>query len=211
MSDFAILAGGRVVPTARLRAQLEGLRVIAADSGIRHAETLALDPELWVGDHDSSTPRDERRWRNVPRIDYSPEKDTTDSDLAIAEALQRGARSILLTGAFGGPRSDHAFLHMTQAMALAARQIRVRLTSGDEEGWPLLAGDFSADLQTGDRFSVLPFSDLAGLTIAGAKWPLDRRDVPFGSTLTLSNIVNGKLKIRLASGRAMVIAHPGAR
>ena len=30
----------------------------------------------------------------------------------------------------------------------------------------------------------------------------------FGSSLTLSNAVTGTLRIRLASGRAMLIAHP---
>ena len=57
-------------------------------------------------------------------------------------------------------------------------------------------------------FSVLGFSDIAGLSIAGAKWPLDAVQVPFGSSLTISNEVRGALEITLGSGRALLLAHP---
>ncbi|MCB1719598.1 MAG: thiamine diphosphokinase, partial [Candidatus Competibacteraceae bacterium] len=50
MSHFVILLGGDLSPTPRLRDQVAGARAIAADSGIRHAEALGLDPELWTGD-----------------------------------------------------------------------------------------------------------------------------------------------------------------
>jgi thiamine pyrophosphokinase len=57
-------------------------------------------------------------------------------------------------------------------------------------------------------FSVLAFSELSGLTEEGAKWPLDRVAVPFGSSLTLSNEVRGGLRISLERGRALLLAHP---
>ena len=53
---FAILLGGQVMATDRLKRQLAGSRVIAADSGILHAPELGLDVELWVGDFDSNPP-----------------------------------------------------------------------------------------------------------------------------------------------------------
>lgn len=208
MSPFVILVGGRVTPTLRLARQIDGARVIAADSGIRHATSLGLTPELWVGDFDSSNSAEIARWASLPRLEYPADKDMTDSDLAIAAALDRGAGSLLVVGAFGGMRSDHAFLHMTQALALAERALPVRLTSGDEEGLPLRPGLHEPDLPAGTRFSLLPFTDLRGLTIMGAKWPLAERNVPFGSTLTLSNIAKKGLSIRLGEGRAFLVAHP---
>lgn len=46
---FTILLGGDVTVTDRLKAAVEGSRVIAADGGMRHAAPLGLTPELWVG------------------------------------------------------------------------------------------------------------------------------------------------------------------
>lgn len=55
---------------------------------------------------------------------------------------------------------------------------------------------------------MLGFSELAGLTIKGGKWPLNDIEMAFGSSLTISNAVKGKLEISLGSGRALLLAHP---
>lgn len=209
MSLFVILLGGDLTVAARLLTQIAGARIIAADSGIRHAATLGLTPELWVGDMDSVDAADADRWRDVAIERHPVDKDLTDGELAAEAALARGATALLLVGAFGGERADHAFLHMTSAIRLAERGVAVRLSSGGEEGWPVLPGETTGDLPPGSLFSLLPFTDLAGLSIDGAKWPLAGRDVPFGSSLTLSNVATGPLRIRLAAGRALLVARIG--
>jgi thiamine pyrophosphokinase len=57
-------------------------------------------------------------------------------------------------------------------------------------------------------FSILGYSHLSGVTVMGAKWPLDNVEVPFGTSLTLSNEVSGDLRISIGVGRAMLLAHP---
>ncbi|MEP9397827.1 thiamine diphosphokinase [Mesorhizobium sp. KR2-14] len=208
MSRFFILLGGELVHTPRIVAQAAGSRVIAADSGIRHAEMLGVTPELWVGDFDSVRADLTDRYAGVPRRVFPSEKAMTDGELAVAAALEAGATSLVLAGAFGGPRSDHGFLHLALAMRLAEAGTTVLLTSGAQEGHPLLPGTTSFDYADGTLFSILAFSDLSGLSEAGAKWPLDRVEVPFGSSLTLSNEVKGSLRISLERGRAMLLAHP---
>ena len=83
MSKFTILLGGDVTPTDRLRKQVAGSRVIAADSGIAHAPALGLSPELWVGDFDSSGSDLERMFAHVPRHVFPPPKDSTDGEIAL--------------------------------------------------------------------------------------------------------------------------------
>lgn len=206
-SRFTILLGGDVTPTARLATQLEGTRVIAADSGMRHARPLGLIPELWTGDFDSVTDDMRLAHPDVPCEAFPPAKDLTDGEIAVAAALARGARALLLVGAFGGPRADHAFLHLTAAVDLAERGVPTLLTSGFQEGVPFLPGQSRFDYAPGTIFSVLAFSDLVGLTLQGVRWPLERRQVPFGSSLTLSNEVTDTLDASLESGRAMILAH----
>ncbi len=210
MTTFAILVGGRLTVTDRVLRQIDSARVIAADSGIAHAQALGVTPELWVGDFDSASLEDIEHWRDVPRMGFPPDKDSTDGDLALSLALERGATSIVVVGAFGGSRSDHAFVHLTVAWRLAETGIPVRLTSGHEEGLPIVGGLISPQLAPGTVFSVLAFTDLKGLSISGAKWPLTNRDVPFGSTLTLSNVADGDVVITLDEGRAFLVFHPDA-
>lgn len=208
MSRFTILLGGDLVRTPLLDRQIAGSRVIAADSGIRHAAVLDLVPELWVGDFDSSSEGFAERFAAVPREAFPTEKDKTDGELAVAAALARGATSLVFAGAFGGPRADHAFLHLSLALRIAEAGTAVVLTSGAQEGQPLLSGTAGFDYADGTMFSILGFTALSGLTVEGAKWPLDAVEVPFGSSLTLSNEVKGSLRISLGSGRAVLLAHP---
>lgn len=208
MSLFVILLGGELVATPRLMAQIAGARAIAADSGIVHAAALGMTPELWLGDFDSADEALFARYENVPRRTYPEDKAMTDGELAIAAALESGAGAFIFAGAFGGPRTDHGFLNMSAAISVAETGLPVMLTSGRQEGVPLVHGSNSFDYPAGTLFSVLPFTDLQGLTIRGAKWPLVEENVPFGSSLTMSNIVTGALEIHLDAGRALLLAHP---
>ena len=52
MTTFTVLLAGDITPTTRLAAQIAGTRIIAADSGMRHAAALRVVPELWLGDFD---------------------------------------------------------------------------------------------------------------------------------------------------------------
>ncbi len=210
MNAFAILLDGDLAVSGRLRRQMAGRRVIAADGGIRHAATLAVEPELWLGDFDSLPDPAGTPWQDVPRIAFPEEKDRTDGELAAEAARERGATDLLLAGAFGGPRADHAMLHMVHALRLAADGIRVTLTDGRQEGYPLLPGQHGFELPEGTLFSLIGLSGLEGLTVSGAQWPLRDRAVPFGSSLTLSNRVDGRLQIGLEAGKALLIATPGA-
>jgi len=211
MSRFTLLLGGDLVRTPLLDRQVAGSRVIAADSGIRHATSLGVTPELWVGDFDSAPADLPAALAAVPQRKFPADKDMTDGELAVAAALERGATSLVLAGAFGGARADHGFLHMALALKLAEAGTATLLTSGAQEGVPLLPGRAGFDYAAGTLFSVLAFSGLSGLSVQGAKWPLSEVEVPFGSSLTLSNEVRGRLEIALARGRAMLLAHPYPR
>ncbi|MCO6386708.1 thiamine diphosphokinase [Aliihoeflea sp. 40Bstr573] len=210
-THFTILLGGDAEPTPRLGRQIAGSRVIAADSGMRHAGPLGLVPELWTGDFDSVDAVLDAAHPDIAREIFPPAKDMTDGEIAVEAALARGATSLTLVGAFGGPRADHAFLHLALGVRLAERGLSILLTSGTQEGVPLLEGVRRLDYLAGTVFSVVAMTDLAGLTLEGVRWPLEKRYVPFGSSLTLSNEVTGDLTVQLTSGRAILIAHPSGQ
>lgn len=209
MSRFTILLAGELRPTDRLRRQVAGSRVIAADAGMAHAAALDVVPELWVGDFDSTSARLAARHGDVPRHTYPAAKDATDGELAVAAALDRGASSLVLAGGLGG-QADHALAHVMLLPRLGRAGVAAMMSSGDEEAWPLLPGEAGLDLAAGSRLSVVALSDLAGLSLSGVRWPLERRDVPIGSTLTLSNEVVGPVRLSLVSGFGVVLAYPAS-
>lgn len=207
MSRFVILLGGTLTVTPRLLSQIEGARAIAADSGMAHASALGLEAELWVGDFDSTQDELANRYRHVERETYPADKAATDGEIAIAAALARGARDFILVGGFGG-QADHTFGHAGLVLGLAQQGHRALLTSGSEEAYPLLPGAHRLELPTGSRLSIIPFSDLSGLDLEGVKWPLHKRAVTLGSSLTLSNVALGDVRIGLARGYGLAIAYP---
>lgn len=207
MTRFAILLGGDVTVTSRLKSQLKGARVIAADSGMMHAAAVRVVPELWVGDFDSAGSELTMQYRDVPRETFPAEKDETDGAIAVAAAIRRGAAEIVLLGGLGG-QTDHTAGLLGQSIAIARQGVACMLSSGIEEAWPLVPGHMRVDLPPETRLSIIPFGDLAGLGLTGVKWPLENRDVPVGSTLTLSNIALGPVEITLRAGHGIAIAYP---
>lgn len=203
-----ILLGGDLTVTERLKTSIAGARVIAADGGMRHAPALGLVPELWVGDFDSVTADLVSQFAAVERRPFPPAKNETDCEIAVTHALQAGARRLILAGALGGERTDHAFSHLTYSLALMRTGLEVRLTSGEEEAYPLAQGPQVHDLPKGSLFSILGLTELRGLTIEGARYPLDDFHAPFGATRTISNVAEGPVTISVESGAAILLARP---
>jgi thiamine pyrophosphokinase len=207
VTKCVILLGGDIIVTPRLIEQCQGALVIAADSGVRHADALGLGVDCWLGDFDSTSAALAEKYADLPRKVFPADKDKTDGELAIDEGIERGARSFVLVGAFGGARTDHALLHSFQALALARRGYDVVLTNGLEQAVPMLPpGAKTFDLVSGTLFSVVGFGRLEGVTITGSKWPLADRIVEAGSSLTVSNVAKGPVFVSIKTGEALFIS-----
>jgi thiamine pyrophosphokinase len=117
-----------------------------------------------------------------------------------------GQREIILLGGLGG-QTDHAAGLLGQSIAIARNGIQCLLTSGTEEAWPLFPAA-RCDLQKPPASASFPSETSSGLDLTGVKWPLENRDVPLGSTLTLSNVALGPGRDHAAGGHGIAIAYP---
>ena len=207
MSRFVILLGGDLTVTQRLRRQIAGARFIAADSGMKHARALGIVPELWVGDFDSAGSELMLVYAHVPRQTYRADKDATDGEIAVKEALRLGASEIILIGGLGG-QSDHATAHLGLALHLAQSGQRCFISNGDEEAHPLIAGSYEFDFGALSRLSIIPWSDITGLNLTGVKWPLKDKALILGTSFTMSNVALGPVKLSFTSGIAIAVAYP---
>ncbi len=204
MRRFALLLGGPLLVTAALKERLRGYRLLAADSGGRHALALGLPLELWLGDFDSSPPGLQEALP-APKEVLPQDKDLTDGEALLLKALELGAEEILLLGALGG-RLDHTLAHLELAFALLEKGVRVELTDGLAWAIPLLPGLHAFPLEPGAPFSLLPFPE-ATLGVEGARWNLPLTPLR-ATTRTLENRALGPIRVLVGAGRALLYLFP---
>lgn len=194
--------------------------VIAADGGARLADALGLAIDRWVGDGDSlgSEGLAALQDRGVA-TDLSPtDKDQSDTELAIEAALRAGASTIVVLGALGGPRPDHALANIAllghpeatgRALEILDPRARIRLLDATARSG---SGDSrSLDLagRIGDVVSLIPLEDVSGASTRGLQFPLDQAPLPVGRSRTLSNVrLAEAAEISIRSGRLLVIEAP---
>jgi thiamine pyrophosphokinase len=217
VTDALILADGDVPSRARLDAVWPGWDstiglVVAADGGARHAPTLGVTLDRWVGDGDSldGPALAALAAAGVPLERARPDKDETDTELAILAALRLGAEGVVILGALGG-RIDHALANigLLSMPALAGRSA-VILDAGSRLS--LLVGPGTAALvgRRGDLVSLLPVGDaVEGVTTSGLVYPLDDEPLPAGTPRGLSNVVaTDAASVRLRRGRLLIVESP---
>jgi len=203
--DVLILLGGPLEATPELVAAAGRARlVIAADGGVRHAAALGVEPALWVGDFDSVNLENLTRWAHLPRMEYPRDKDATDAELAAQAGLKAGPKSLLFAGGLGG-ELDHELGNLMLAVRLARQGVRTAVTSGPTWAFALVPPGLDLDLEPGTPFSVVPLSDLEGLTIRGGRWELEDAEMPLGSGHGLRNIAERNVNVELEAGCGLLI------
>jgi thiamine pyrophosphokinase len=219
-----VLADGTVGSRAELDAAwpgwLEaGARVVAADGGARHAAALGVGIDRWVGDGDSLGEAGiaELQAAGIPIERASPDKDESDTELAVLAALELGATSLTLLGALGGPRVDHALANVGLLSMPALDGLDVQLLAADVRIRLLRAprpngGPATIDLpgRAGDVVTLLPIgADAEGVTTRGLAYALEDEALVHGRTRGLSNVRDAAdATVILRRGRLLVIETP---
>jgi thiamine pyrophosphokinase len=136
-------------------------------------------------------------------------KDQTDGELAVAEALRRGARELVLAGALGA--LDHTLGHLAILRRLAARGVAARLVAPGLTVTVVAApGGAAVDAGPGTRVSLAPLGSDAVVTITGMAYPLERGVLPADACLGLGNTVTGDGHVTVHEGAVAVLVGDGA-
>jgi len=214
-----VVADGDVPVRAALDAAWPGwdegvVDVVAADGGLARAGILGLRPDVLVGDLDSLAPDlvAAAEAGGIPVRRARADKDESDAELALLEALARGATRITVLGAFGGPRLDHALanLWLLAHPALASAAI-VLIDAGSRVilvGAPGPCGNpvtRALPGPIGATITLLPFGG-DGITTRGLAYPLRDEPLTFGPARGLSNVREaGDASVTVRSGRLLVV------
>lgn len=171
--------------------------IICADGGYTYANKCGIKPNLVVGDFDSC---DMPVGENA--IKYPVQKDVTDCEIAIEKAMQRGFKNITLTCALGG-RTDHQLANMLLCISYFG-QADIVINEHDTVIMPLYGRRYIGEY-LGKTFSIIPISPSV-ITIEGVYYPLEKRSIKPGTTLTVSNVITDKnAAAELESGAALLI------
>ncbi|MGQ9477086.1 MAG: thiamine diphosphokinase [Candidatus Bipolaricaulia bacterium] len=182
--------------------------IIAADGGFSRARRLGLKVDLVVGDLDSLGPegRAELEASGIKTIIHPREKDQTDLELALEEALALKPRKIVLFGTLGA-RLDQSLANIFILERAARLGIDAEILSGRERIYLVHDRLELADGEVGDLVSLLPLTDEAeGVRTWGLAYPLCEESLSRASSRGISNrIISLPAGVALQAGLLLLI------
>ena len=181
--------------------------IIAADSGYEHAVRAGHVPHLLVGDMDSISANHltDARERGIEIVEYSSDKDLTDTEIALAAAIERGSVAIAIVSG-GGDRFDHviAMLHSLASFSALAQttvfvgSARIRFLTPNST--------CVIDTVTGDTISLIPLGGNAIVTTTGLQWNLTSDTLEAFASRGVSNrSTHSTVTITSAAGTLAII------
>lgn len=184
--------------------------VIAADAGLLAAHELGIPVTHIVGDFDSAGTEILKEYENREDVEirkFRPEKDASDTEIALRLALECGADEIVMIGCTG-TRLDHVWAN-TQLLFVARDNAakawiidphnRISLI---ENGTVLSRGN-----QYGKYISLFPVGGpVEELSLKGFKYSLeDYRLEPVNSLSVSNEILAEEAKITFSSGNLLMM------
>jgi thiamine pyrophosphokinase len=150
----------------------------------------------------------------IPVLRARTDKDESDTELALLEAIARGATRITVLGAFGGLRLDHALanLWLLAHPALAGADV-VLLDAGSRVLMVQAPGPGGGPVTRplpgpdGALITLLPFGgDAAGISTGGLAYPLRDEPLAVGPARGLSNVrTSPDAAVTIRAGRLLVV------
>ena len=198
MKNYLISIGGNSTSDV-LSIESNFEEIIAVDSGIEHLLNLSLNPNTLIGDLDSISKKslDEVKKNGVKILAFNSNKDQTDFELALNYLEETEKSKVYIIGGESG-EIDHLISIFLLIPSKSFFENIIWLY-GDKR--IIFRQKIELNIKKLTKFSIIPLSDLTNLSIDGAEWNLDNKDIKFGETLTLRNSTNEEqLNIRCDKG-----------
>lgn len=183
------MAAGDPPDSATFRARAEGYDYhIAADGGAEVYDRAGMVPHLIVGDVDSIQPAVLEKLRQMGSecLLVQKEKNETDTQLAVDEAIKRGGGDILVLGATGG-RLDHTLVNL-MLLKYAWEQGAKLSIEGMHEIIEIGYGEFTVNGNIGQTVSILPVNESAVVNVQGLYYPLQNLLLKNNNSRGVSNV-----------------------
>ncbi|CDM69071.1 thiamine diphosphokinase [Clostridium bornimense] len=180
--------------------------IIAADSGGDCLYRYNILPTYLVGDLDSISQEALEFFMEGININVYPrEKDETDGHIAVELALKSNCSEIYIFGAIG-ERMDHVLANIGLLKIILEFGVKGYIV--DENNLIFLMKESGEiEYKKDKRLSFTAFGDtVKGLSIIGAKYPLESYDLKFGDSRTVSNeFLDKNVTVKFSSGTLLVM------
>lgn len=203
-----IVTGGNKPSKKLLNSYIKsGDLIIGADKGSEYLYDYEIMPNVILGDFDSISEEKLKKIeeKQVEIIKFPPEKDYTDTEIAIMEAMKRGADTIYLFGGLG-TRADHSLGNI--GLLLTTKNKGARLLIVDDHNKMYLADkNMSLNGSQGEIISFHALSDVVkGFEIRGAKYNLNSYDMHLLDPRAVCNeFIDTPINIKYESGELLII------
>lgn len=164
--------------------------IIASDRGLEVLDKYNITPNYIIGDFDSIDKKILDKYINNKDIivkELNPEKDYTDTHMAIKLALELQSTDITILGAIG-TRIDHTIANMHILKETLANNIECKIIDSKNE---IQLINKKTILKLNDNYkyiSLIPLTTIArGITLKGFKYSLKDATLEIGHSIGVSN------------------------
>ena len=208
-----IISGGNIETDLALNTLKSSWEhIIGVDGGVAFCRKHGILPTKIVGDFDTLDKEVLDWYREHTRTEiraYNPVKDATDTQIAVELAIELGSSSITILGGTG-TRLDHVLGNIQTLYLPFAQGVDCRILDGHNR-IRLIKGRYvlSREEQYGTYFSLIPLTtDVYGVTLKGAKYPLNRHHFTVlgtGSLGVSNEIAEDRVEITMERGILVLI------
>ena len=207
-NTFIIVTNGVLENADKLRQLIrEGYPLVCADGAADSLKAFNILPDVLIGDLDSIAPATlkDMEQKGVQVEKWPPEKDYTDTELALLYCSQRKAKQVFLFGSVGS-RLDHSLANVFLTVRAQKLGIRLYLVTNTSI-ITMVDKELFLEGKPGDLLSLLPITNqVTGATLKGFKYPLENATIELGSTLGISNeFLTTETSIAVKSGYLLAI------
>ena len=210
MSKSACIITGGTLSAKFLAEYLEGHKgelLVVVDGALEVTHGLGIKPDFIVGDFDTVNQELLLFYDKNIILRHPPEKDQTDTELAIETALRAGCEKLVFFGATGS-RLDHSLGNIFLLENLLKQGIRAEIVNENNRLY-LMNQNFTLHRNTtrGDFLSLLPLSEtVEKVTLTGFKYPVDGLTFYRERTLGISNeITEEEARVEFSKGTFIVV------
>jgi thiamine pyrophosphokinase len=185
--------------------------IIAADSGCSLIGEFSkahyeIRPDIILGDMDSYSGKNLKElYKGAKFISFPPEKDDTDTSLAVGYALSLGCEKIIIAGGLGG-RLDHTLANVFLLEYIKEKGACGIITDGKNRAY--LAQKENIIASSRKYISLIPLDDvICGVIMdENFKYPFEAKELFRKKFVTVSNeITSANALLKVDCGSALIV------